>query len=398
MSKPITKPTAAPGNTTTSQPSVHHLSIPSTSQHHQKEPSHPKLKTPRPEDVYDGKFGAGKFSDIILRPSHLKKVWASSNMKEELISIFQEHFKPKSSLEQEKVEYNEINIFSEFQLYNLVFAKNELIFDDYKASLLLHLSWNLLEFNPDQQTPTESEQNRINTTSTLGGAAQRSRTVHSQQQQQSTPQPDPDAEFAKLLTHKFTLFKNLLFEQLNEEEPALKFTSEELRRIADYMKESYFKHLRLYDYVLNNKQLCEVKRLTINVNEPIVAASLGDALLLGQEEALGYEDDVELVRADIRAQKDQITLDRKKREEADARRAQGLETEEDETLMDSELKGIQDERLRRAKIDKESKLIINGHTEKLDGTINQTMDERYKQLEEKVAIGASSMNISSRKR
>lgn len=113
---------------------------------------------------------------------------------------------------------------------------------------------------------------------------------------------------------------------------------------------------------------------------------------------MGYEDDVELVRADIRAQKDQIKQERKKREEADARRAQGLETEEDETLMDSELKGIQDERLRRAKIDKESKLIINGHTEKLDGTINQTMDERYKQLEEKVAIGASSMNVSSRKR
>jgi uncharacterized protein YeeX (DUF496 family) len=77
------------------------------------------------------------------------------------------------------------------------------------------------------------------------------------------------------------LFKKLLFELLNEVEPALIFTSEELKRIADYMKESYFKHLRLYDYVLNNKQLCEVKRLTINMNEPIVAPSLGDALLLG---------------------------------------------------------------------------------------------------------------------
>lgn len=35
-------------------------------------------------------------------------------MKEDLIAIFQEYFKPKSSLEQEKVEYNEINIFSEY--------------------------------------------------------------------------------------------------------------------------------------------------------------------------------------------------------------------------------------------------------------------------------------------
>lgn len=143
-----------------------------------------------------------------------------------------------------------------------------------------------------------------------------------------------------------------------------------MRRIADYMKESYFKHLRLYDYVLNNKQLCEVKRLTINVNAPIVAASLGDALLLGAEEALGYEDDVELVKADVRAQKDQAKVEIRKREEAEARRAQGLETEEDETLNDDELKVIQDDRLRRAKMDKESKLIINGHSQKLDGTIS----------------------------
>lgn len=69
-----------------------------------------------------------------------------------------------------------------------------------------------------------------------------------------------------------------------------------MKRIADYMKDSYFKHLRLYDFVLNNKQLCEVKRLVVNVNEPIIAASLSDALLLGSEEALGYEDDTECVR------------------------------------------------------------------------------------------------------
>jgi hypothetical protein len=87
------------------------------------------------------------------------------------------------------------------------------------------------------------------------------------------------------------------------------------------MKESYFKHLKLYDYVLNNKQLCEVKRLTINLNSPIASQPLGDALLLGAEEALGYEDDVELVRHEVRAQKDGTKADVKKREEMEARRA-----------------------------------------------------------------------------
>lgn len=51
-------------------------------------------------------------------------------MKEDLIHVFQAHFKPKSSIEPEKVEYNEINIFAEFQLYNLMFCKNELLLGD----------------------------------------------------------------------------------------------------------------------------------------------------------------------------------------------------------------------------------------------------------------------------
>ena len=47
------------------------------------------------------------------------------------------------------MEYNEINIFAEFQLYNLIFAKNELLVNSYKASMILNLFWKLLEFNPD---------------------------------------------------------------------------------------------------------------------------------------------------------------------------------------------------------------------------------------------------------
>ena len=48
-----------------------------------------------------------------------------------------------------KVEYNEINIFAEFQLYNLIFAKNELLFDNTKAAVFLNLFWTLLEFSTD---------------------------------------------------------------------------------------------------------------------------------------------------------------------------------------------------------------------------------------------------------
>ena len=91
---------------------------------------------------------------------------------------------------------------------------------------------------------------------------------------------DSDENFKTLLTRKFTLFKQLLLESLNEPEKLLQFSAEEVKRIADYAKDSYFKHLRLYDYVLNNKQLCEVKRIQIQVNQPAIAACLNEALLL----------------------------------------------------------------------------------------------------------------------
>ena len=109
-------------------------------------------------------------------------------MKDELFSVFHEHFKPRSSLDPERVEYNEKNFFSEFQLYNLVFAKNDLLYDDHKSAILLNVFWRLLEFNVPDQSPSPSasptrnlevplNQLRINTTSTVdGGGNTRSRT------------------------------------------------------------------------------------------------------------------------------------------------------------------------------------------------------------------------------
>lgn len=98
-----------------------------------------------------------RFDTMILKPQHIDKVWDSSHMKEDLIAILQDHFKPKSSIEQEKVEYNEINIFSEYQLHNLIYAKNELLLTSPKCALLLHQFWRLLEFNPDAPKGTQDQ-------------------------------------------------------------------------------------------------------------------------------------------------------------------------------------------------------------------------------------------------
>ena len=75
--------------------------------------------------------------------------------------------------------------------------------------------------------------------------------------------------------------------------------------LSRWCKETYFKHLRLYDYVLNNKQLCEIKRLMVHVNVPAVAPNLNQALLLGAEESLGYEDEDEELRLEVIRLRDQ---------------------------------------------------------------------------------------------
>ena len=92
----------------------------------------------------------GKLTEYVFKPSDVRDIWASSRVKDELVKFFQELYKPASQYEQEKVEYNKINILSEYQLYNLTFCKNELMLDDFKTAAVLDIMWKLLEFDPDR--------------------------------------------------------------------------------------------------------------------------------------------------------------------------------------------------------------------------------------------------------
>jgi len=66
-------------------------------------------------------------------------------------------------------------------------------------------------------------------------------------------------------------------------------------------------------------------------------------------------------------------------------------------LKDEDLKTM-DDKLRRAKIDKESKIIIQEKIVNMDGTINKTIEEKFKQLEEKVQAGVVGGNTTNRKK
>lgn len=44
--------------------------------------------------------------------------------------------------------------------------------------------------------------------------------------------------------------------------PAMQINKYEAKCLIEYAQESYFKHLRLYEFVFNNKAPNEVKRIT----------------------------------------------------------------------------------------------------------------------------------------
>jgi hypothetical protein len=148
----------------------------------------------------------------------------------------------------------------------------------------------------------------------------------------------------------------------------------------------------LYDYALNNKQLCEVKRITINENAPIICANLNEALILGAEEAISYEEEAETMCNEVRIKAQDRAAVEAKRKLIEERRAQGLPDEEDSedpTLKDEQLKAITDERIRKANIGKDVKIILHQQVTGFEGNLNKTIDERGKQLDDKIAGGAA---------
>jgi len=60
--------------------------------------------------------------------------------------------------------------------------------------------------------------------------------------------------------------------------PALHITKQEAKKIVAYAEESYFKHLRLYEFTFNNKAPSEMKRINFVQEEAIIALPLTQAL------------------------------------------------------------------------------------------------------------------------
>jgi len=102
-----------------------------------------------------------KQAQFMISAAHIQDIWSKSRPKQALIDHLTFCFRPLSSKEQPRVDYNLLLIFAEYQLANLEFCKNELYLNDNQTSYALNFFWDLLEFKPadadkDDAVPHES--------------------------------------------------------------------------------------------------------------------------------------------------------------------------------------------------------------------------------------------------
>lgn len=202
---------------------------------------------------------------FLINPEMVKELWESSRPKSRLIEIYQKMFKPKNPLDDEPMEYNELNIISEFQIKNLVFAKNELLLDDIQTSYLLALFWDLLAINNDG---TRKECYLISSSSDDQNSLSKDASHNS---------ADYKHAFDTMLIHRFRqgVFKNT----------DKKYS--QILKIADHANKIFFKHFLLYDFVLNNKKVgnSQIKQVHIPKDRPKIAPSLNEALSLVKDQS-----------------------------------------------------------------------------------------------------------------
>ena len=213
------------------------------------------------------------FDSYMIKPSNLRDIWSISQVKKKMFEYMQWYFRPKNSYEPERVDYNALNILAEYQTYNLEFLKNELDLNDEQTANVLQALWNLLEFDPDEKSIVQDVDAAANQRSPENNIAYLGDDIIDIEEE----------AFKVLLNKKFMLFKKLLTWTTEHQLESARITVEQARRVAIYTHETYFRHLRLYDFVLKNTKLSEVKRIYIPVPEPKCGEELTKAMVLVDE-------------------------------------------------------------------------------------------------------------------
>ena len=54
------------------------------------------------------------FENYILKPSTIRSIWGTYKVKKEMVDYLTWYFRPRNSYEPERVDYNALNILSEY--------------------------------------------------------------------------------------------------------------------------------------------------------------------------------------------------------------------------------------------------------------------------------------------
>lgn len=221
----------------------------------------------------------------IIQSEQIDQIWNTEDPLEFVYEIYTSYFNPSHSHEYDLVDDNTIKFLSEFQIYNLIFCKNDLKLNDDQCAEVLDILWCLLAVNQDGTM-----------------------------QDHSVP---AEGNLQEALTCKFEELKTDLIDRAKQGI----FNKDEIKQIMSYMKSGYFKHFRLIDFVLRNKQLPTMKHITLFHDEPLAESALDNAKEIVDEPMIPKaEGEAE--------QDDEIDLNRDPLEDIDNRLA-SVELDED---------------------------------------------------------------------
>jgi hypothetical protein len=144
-----------------------------------------------------------------------------------------------------------------------------------------------------------------------------------------------------------------------------------------HAREGYFRHFRLFDYVFNNAQLCDVKRITIYEEKPMMAPALDQAMSMDPKPEPIAERPAEESAQD----------GEQEGEQEQEPKGEGEESEEGESGDEDPMAGLE-ERLSKLDLDEQSKMIITQKLGQFNQKIQQTVQEREAALEEKLSAPA----------
>lgn len=208
---------------------------------------------------------------LILNAHCVEHAWTHPKPKEYFSEYMTKFFKKEGILE--NFESIEIAILSEFHLYNLIFAIEDLKLDKMKTCVFMNIMFHLIinenryyKEKVDQKIQKEADREGIFKNKT---------------------------EAADLKE-----YERLIMNHCVENPPRQQkyFELNEVRKITEYVRKEYFMHYKLYKYVLCNKQKNEEIKIQVYVDHPTEVQPLSQALFMGKiRHEVKQDDDEEMV-------------------------------------------------------------------------------------------------------